>query len=268
MTDYIDVAIILNKCNNFVTITICKEEGNKMKKYGKKLFALALASGLIVGSVCSVQAAMVGSEEQVEGATVLLEQYCSNVANGTVDAKASDEVSKLFDSTIKNTLLTDYIKEAYKDKRVKKFVKSGVYAPENSISLYKMYSSYLTVVPKDQMPIDMEKLNEAILGERGYYDMLLKTEIERKSVLRFNLQAFKNNYNLVDLSKMKLTYFGIKVGTCGENHLSIDKEFDFQPAEDKTTAEEIVEGEKSAAEEEKELDVYDIVLAGVVREED
>ena len=43
------------------------------------------------------------------------------------------------------------------------------------------------------MPIDMEKLNEAILGERGYYDMLLKTEKERKSVLRFNLQAFKNN---------------------------------------------------------------------------
>ena len=115
---------------------------------------------------------------------------------------------------------------------------------------------------------DMEKLNEAILGERGYYDMLLKTEKERKSILRFNLQAFKNNYNLVDLSKMKLTYFGIKVGTCGENHLSIDKEFDFQPAEDKTTAEEIVEGEKSVAEEEKELDVYDIVLAGVVREED
>ena len=116
-----------------------------------------------------------------------------------------------------------------------------------------MLSSYLTIVPKEEMPIDMEKLNEAILGERGYYDMLLKTEIERKSVLRFNLQAFKNNYNLVDLSKMKLTYFGIKVGTCGENHLSIDKEFDFQPAEDKTTAEEIVEGEKSAAEEEKEL---------------
>ena len=90
MTDYIDVAIILNNCNKFVTIKNCKQEGNKMKKYGNKLFALALASGLIVGSVCSVQAAMVGSEEQVEGATVLLEQYCSNVANGTVDAKASE----------------------------------------------------------------------------------------------------------------------------------------------------------------------------------
>ena len=206
-------------------------------------------------------------EAQAQGGFNILNFIKGSLA-GNVDAKASGEVSKLFDSTIKNTLLTDYIKEAYKDERVKKFVKSGVYAPENSISLYKMYSSYLTVVPKDQMPIDMEKLNEAILGERGYYDMLLKTEKERKSVLRFNLQAFKNNYNLVDLSKMKLTYFGIKVGSCGENHLSIDKEFEFQPAEDKTTAEEIVEGEKSADEEEKELDVYDIVLAGVVREED
>ena len=187
--------------------------------------------------------------------------YIKATFQGKVDASASAELTSAFDKTIKNTLLTDYIQAASKDEHVKKFENSGVYAPENSVTLYKMLSSYLTIVPKEEMPIDMEKLNEAILGERGYYDMLLKTEIERKSVLRFNLQAFKNNYNLVDLSKMKLTYFGIK-------HLSIDKEFDFQPAEDKTTAEEIVEGEKSAAEEEKELDVYDIVLAGVVREED
>ena len=52
------------------------------------------------------------------------------------------------------------------------------------MTLYKMLSSYLTIVPKEEIPIDMEKLNEAILGERGYYDMLLKTEKERKSVLR------------------------------------------------------------------------------------
>lgn len=194
--------------------------------------------------------------------------YIKATFQGKVDASASAELTSAFDKTIKNTLLTDYIRAASKDEHVKKFENSGVYAPENSVTLYKMVSSYLTIVPKEEMPIDMEKLNEAILGERGYYDMLLKTEKERKSVLRFNLKAFKNNYNLVDLSKMKLTYFGIKVGTCGENHLSIDKEFEFQPVEKKTTAEEIVEGEKSADEREKELDVYDIVLAGVVREED
>lgn len=125
-------------------------------------------------------------EAQAKGGFNILNFIKGSLA-GNVDAKASDEVSKLFDSTIKNTLLTDYIKEAYKDKRVKKFVKSGVYALENSISLYKMYSSYLTVVPKDQMPIDMEKLNDALLGERGYYGMLLKTEDTPSSVLRFNI---------------------------------------------------------------------------------
>ena len=152
--------------------------------------------------------------------------YIKATFQGKVDASASAELTSAFDKTIKNTLLTDYIQAASKDEHVKKFENSGVYAPENSVTLYKMLSSYLTIVPKEEIPIDMEKLNEAILGERGYYDMLLKTEKERKSILRFNLQAFKNNYNLVDLSKMKLTYFGIKVGTCGENHLSIDKEFD------------------------------------------
>ena len=170
-------------------------------------------------------------------------------------------MSKLFDSTIKNTLLTDYIKEAYKDKRVKKFVKSGVYALENSISLYKMYSSYLTVVPKDQMPIDMEKLNDALLGERGYYGMLLKTEDTPSSVLRFNINAFKNNYNLADLSKMELVYYGIKVGICKETELTIDKEFDFQKKKAEVTAESILDGDTQSHNE--ELDVYDIVLAGV-----
>lgn len=32
---------------------------------------------------------------------------------------------------------------------------------------------------------------------------------------------------------MKLTYYGIKVGTCSEDNLSIDKEFNFKPEEEK-----------------------------------
>ena len=199
-------------------------------------------------------------EAQAKGGFNILNFIKGSLA-GNVDAKASGEVSKLFDSTIKNTLLTDYIKEAYKDKRVKKFVKSGVYALENSISLYKMYSSYLTVVPKDQMPIDMEKLNDALLGERGYYGMLLKTEDTPSSVLRFNINAFKNNYNLADLSKMELVYYGIKVGICKETELTIDKEFDFQKKKAEVTAESILDGDTQSHNE--ELDVYDIVLAGV-----
>lgn len=198
-------------------------------------------------------------EAQAQGGFNILNFIKGSLA-GNVDAKASGEVSKLFDSTIKNTLLTDYIKEAYKDERVKKFVKSGVYAPENSISLYKMYSSYLTVVPKDQMPIDMEKLNDALLGERGYYGMLLKTEDTPSSVLRFNINAFKNNYNLADLSKMELVYYGIKVGACKETELTIDKEFDFQKKKTEVTAESILDGDAQSHNEELYVSITNMYI--------
>lgn len=111
------------------------------------------------------------------------------------------------------------------------------------------------------MPIDMEKLNDALLGERGYYGMLLKTEDTPSSVLRFNINAFKNNYNLADLSKMELVYYGIKVGACKETELTIDKEFDFQKKKTEVTAESILDGDAQSHNE--ELYVYDIVLAGV-----
>lgn len=100
------------------------------------------------------------------------------------------------------------------------------------------------------MPIDMEKLNDALLGERGYYGMLLKTEDTPSSVLRFNINAFKNNYNLADLSKMELVYYGIKVGACKETELTIDKEFDFQKKKTEVTAESILDGDAQSHNEE------------------
>lgn len=128
-----------------------------------------------------------------------------------------------------------------------------------------MYSSYLTVVPKDQMPIDMEKLNDALLGERGYYGMLLKTEDTPSSVLRFNINAFKNNYNLADLSKMELVYYGIKVGACKETELTIDKEFDFQKKKTEVTAESILDGDAQSHNEELYMLSKDVLLPESVK---
>lgn len=181
--------------------------------------------------------------------------------SGEIKADAQGSLSNIVGSTLKNTLLTDYISAASGDSDVKKFGVGGVYAPANSIALYRMYSSYLNIVPKDQLPIDMEKLNDALLGERGYYGMLLKTEDTPSSVLRFNINAFKNNYNLADLNKMELVYYGIKVGACKETELTIDKEFDFQKKKAEVTAESILDGDAQSHNE--ELYVYDIVLAGV-----
>lgn len=203
-------------------------------------------------------------ETQAKGGFNILEMIKGSLS-GNASAGLSTDVTRIFDSTLKNTLLTDYIEEASTDKNIKKFDANGVYAPENSVSLYKMYSSYLSIVPKEQMPFDMEKLNDALLGERGYYEMLLLNEKEPTCVLRFNIKAFKNNYNLADLSKMKLSYYGVKVGLCTKEQLSIQKEFSFANNEETPTAETILDGTDSNIVN-KQLEVYDIVLAGVLSE--
>lgn len=183
--------------------------------------------------------------------------------SGNTNANVDTNTSKLIKSTVTNTLLTDYILLASEDKNIRQFHNDGVYAPQNSISMYRMYSSYLNIVPKDQIPIDLEGLNNALLGERGYYQMLLNSEKEPSCVLRFNINAFKNDYSLADLSKMNLSYFGVRVGQCTKEQLSLEKEFEIQQSNKTPDVKEIVTG--SASESSMQfLDVYDIVLAGVM----
>lgn len=180
--------------------------------------------------------------------------------SGEVRGNFSGEISKMIDTTLKNTLLTDYLSQADKDDGVRKFPGAKVYAPENSLTLYRMYHSYFTIVPKDKLPIDMEKLNEAVLGERGYYPMLMECEENKQCVLRFNIGSFRNNYNLADLSKMELTYYGVKVGNCTKEQLSIEQEFESTNAN--WTASNVVNHTEP---QNDLLEVYDVVLAGIIR---
>lgn len=189
--------------------------------------------------------------------------FIKSSVSGNVNSNLGTNTSNLIKSTVTNTLLTDYISIASEDKNISQFHNSGVYAPENSISMYRMYSSYLNIVPKEQIPIDLEGLNNALLGERGYYQMLLNSEKEPSCVLRFNINAFKNDYCLADLSKMNLSYFGVKVGQCTKEQLSLEKEFEIKPSTYTPNVKEIVTGEASEFSI-KHLDVYDIVLAGVM----
>lgn len=57
----------------------------------KKLCALALGAVLITGM--SAGAETVALEEHVEGASVLLEQYCKNVANGTLNSQKAEALA-------------------------------------------------------------------------------------------------------------------------------------------------------------------------------
>ena len=198
-------------------------------------------------------------EAKAKGGFNILEVIKASLS-GSLNVKGSGEISQIFDSTIKNTLLTDYLEEAKKSSDIKKFEKCVLYAPATSASMYKMFSSYLTIVPKEQMPIDMEKLNSAVLSERGYYSLLV--DGDNKTVLRFNIKAFSNNYGLADIGKMKLTCYGVFVGECHMEDLSIENEFGPIKKEEVITAESVVDG-VDVIQTKPKLQIYDVVLAGV-----
>lgn len=205
---------------------------------------------------------VVASLEGQFGSSFNILSYLKAAISANASGKISNDVNQILVNSFKNTLLTDYIKvinSSEEDTKIKKFAKSQVYAKGNSISMYKAISSYLNIIPPEQMPIDTQKLNEAVLGERGYYEMLLEAE-SKKIVLRFNLKGFRNNYTLADLPKMELSFYGVKVGTCTEKQLEVGSEFSTAAAKIEPTVASIVDDN---CENEEKLDIYDIVLAGV-----
>ena len=182
---------------------------------------------------------------------------------GRINAEYNRETNKIIAQQLNSTLLTEYIKIATDDIHINKF--SGViFPPDNSISKYKMYSPYTIIVPKDEVPIDLDRLNEALDNARGYYEMLHVDTEGVTSVLRFNDIAFRNNYNLSDLTKMKLRFFAVKVGLCQMENLDMAKEFELSNEKEPPSAEEVLDMEKGVSK--TELFVFDVVIAGVENE--
>ncbi|BAL68882.1 hypothetical protein SMULJ23_0548 [Streptococcus mutans LJ23] len=212
-------------------------------------------------------AKIIGEIEAQAKAGFNLFSYLKAAVSGKVSTGVDIGTSSLVNSTVTNTILTDYILNADKDKNIKKFENCSVYAPKDSVTIYRMYSSYLNIVPKEEIPINLEGLNNAILGERGYYQMLAYEESANKSVLRFNINAFKNNYTLADLTKMDLCYYAVKVGQTTLEQLSLEKEFDIQEPEIEIDIQKIITGQKKILNNDDFLDVYDVVLAGVMSNE-
>lgn len=206
-------------------------------------------------------------EAQVGGGFNIL-NYIKASITGKANAPLSNGMERIFDSTLESTMLTDFLKESEKDDAIIKIYNDCIIAPENSASMYKMISSYLTIVPKEQMPIDIERLNSAFLDERGYYGLILRSEGKSPTTfLRFNIKCFKNDYNLADLSKMKLSFYGIKVGNCDSSELSIDKEFVLQSNNEKVgSVDQIIGNSTSGQKKVNTMNVIDVILAGVTRD--
>lgn len=175
----------------------------------------------------------------------------------------------IINKRISNTILTDYFYKILKDKksRIKKLENLYVTAPKNSMAYMKMHTPYMLLLNIDDIPINLAKLDEVLTKAIGYYELVGKSKKsnEPNCVLRFNINAFRNNYGLIDLVHMNLVFYGVQVGEISKHDLSMKVEVSKDiPSEGPLTVLDIEDGKQ---EDNSQLKVYDVVLAGVEDDE-
>lgn len=192
--------------------------------------------------------------------------------SGEADAslELSREGSSLLRKAITNTILTDYLalaKENYCD--AFKVIDSCVLYPfPESMTYFKMMTPYLIMTEGvidigSNMRINAAMMDRAFESGRRYYELIAE-EDGCKTVLRFNINAFRNSYSISDLPKMKLQYHAIKVGRVCERQLLMKSEFSPEKKSD-VTGFDIVMNEQEHRE--TFLDVYDVLFAGATGEQ-
>ncbi|MFG1911525.1 DUF6414 family protein [Kribbella sp. NPDC048928] len=177
-------------------------------------------------------------------------------------AGASNASKSILSKTLSNTILTDYLDKAGSDPRIAQLRDLRVTAPKDSMAYIKMFTPYMVMLKMQDIPIDLARMDEVLLGAKGYYELLGQTVDGGKIVLRFNINAFRNNYGLTDLGRMRLAFHGILVGRTSEHALGMEAEMSGGPRDTPVTAVELVDG-NTGQDKAALLDVYDVLLAGV-----
>lgn len=237
-------------------------EGGKMEKTtellsetGENLDARTKASAS--AGISGVFKAILGLESKIE----------ANLELGT-----SLNTNKMAKNILKNTILTDFINILEKgNTNIKNFKNYNIFVEKDSLSYIVMISPYMTMLGKSngikagEFDLFIDKIDNAVKTGKGYFEFVGE-KAEEKVVLRFNINAFKNNYKISDLLKMDLSVYAIKVGKTTLKKLDINNELnlDEKISISKDNPSYVEEGkEESNEDKEKELDVYDVLLAGV-----
>lgn len=197
------------------------------------------------------------------------------------NAKASTDINrkkeKVAKNILENTILADFLDLVDKDNRkkdknkvclsIKLFQHLTMYPEPNSFSFLMLAAPFFTIINGDvpipsndgnEFKLDISKIEQAIARGRGYYEFISVLN-GKEAIFRFNSSAFRNNYTLSDLPKMQISLYAIHVGKTDKKKLDLANEFEFG-AKTKNRANYIEEFKNNNS---KELDVYDVILAGI-----
>ncbi len=201
--------------------------------------------------------------------------------SGSAEAKIGSNLSinknKIVKNILENTLLADFLDLLKNDSKRKPenrrcngihiFPSLKVKPEPNSFTFFMLAAPYMSMLNGDipiqtddgnDFKIDIKQIGDAIDSGRGYYEFI-SNHNGNDIILRFNITAFRNNYTMSDLPKMELTYYGVYVGKTDKSKLQIQDEFEFGTNQQQR----IQYGQHETENSIEELEVYDIILAGV-----
>lgn len=190
-------------------------------------------------------------------------------ASAGIDAGASFNADKIARNIVKNTILTDFLGIIGKDsKGIKEFTGYSITTPKDSLTYVALISPYLsmlkggTSIPAGEFNLAVEKIDNTLKNAKGYYEFL-GTKENDSVIFRFNINAFRNNYKATDLMKMNIVIYAIEVGKGKQSDFNFNSEFGVEDGV--MVNNPAYPGEQSIEEkiDDKELIVYDVLLAGV-----
>jgi hypothetical protein len=133
-------------------------------------------------------------------------------------------------------------------------------ASKQSAAYMKMFTPYLAMLKVAELPVDFAALDSAMESAKGYYELIGTDPSNRKLILRFNIRAFRNNYGLADLGRMRLVFHGVQVGEATESSLTMWAEMQEEQQTTPLTGLDILDATDP---DPVNLVVYDVLLAGV-----
>nr|WP_088326078.1 DUF6414 family protein [Bacillus cereus] len=202
---------------------------------------------------------------------------------GSIKAGLSRNKRNIIFTNITNTILTSFLellnnpkpKKRDEEIQLERIKVENLSIPMESATYLKSITPFIKILKEDfgknTLQNDIEnfnfhKMDEILESAKGYYELVAVDENSKRTIVRFNLEGFRNNYRLQDLQLMSLTLYGVKVGEATEASLNFMHEI--QPKKDGNSEGlgfDAFENEKNEepSSEKDSVDIIDIILAGV-----
>lgn len=225
-------------------------------------------------------------EKKDKSLTGIIAQNLAGVSGkGKIDFGAKGGLSgdRIKTTLIENSVLFDFISSINRQRKSKieilKDYKLDILP--DSMAYYASIAP-LTEMMEGKSKIDtdislnVDKMYSAIKALKGYFEVI-GTESGRKGqkqiIFRFNLNSFRDNYRLQDVTKMSLIIFAINSGSETKAELNFNSQFnsdedsivenDFDGFTGQNyTIDNNVEKEEQQKQQ-KQLPIYDVYLAGI-----